>query len=735
MPTYEITAPDGSVYEIDAPEGSSEADAVSFLQSTLTKQPKPKPITGDQYDEAWLANVAGLGFEVGDELLAGASAANKFISGIADLGSQDAKKPSSFSADYTKELDRVRQSQAKLAEYYPVGNVLGKVAGGLPVAVATGGPATQLAARLLPNAGRVGQAAAVGAGFGGAAGFGSGEGGTLNRLASAGVGATLGAGFGATVEGVVSPVVGKLVQYFGKQPSMFDPNTGNLSPQGMKLVADYAQKAGLNVNELSDDLQRELAKQAASAGKARALNPQQAAAMAEANTLPVKGPMTQGQLSQDPELQLFESEAFKGRYGQQARDAIDSTYGQIREALDANAQAIQARLGGAAPGTVNASEPATRGQAIQSALAGMKDTAKKESSALYKAARDGGDAAIDPSAYRQAVQSVIGDVVDNYNLASIPKVAPILEDLAKSAETQGSASRLVSSVFRTRQQLTALQGEIDANGGAAGAAKKALDKYLIDTMDQAAMSGDDAAVSRWREAIKAYREYATKFEGDDLIQKLTERGNYGVDLKVAPEDAVNVIFGRDGIGFVSKGNMTFDLKKMRTALGEDSPAWKALKEEAFLRFMRKADGAMRPTDQGFSGAGFAKAWQKANKESPHVLRELFTNEERTLISQFARYAQRVTISHSGGVNTSNTGGAVGLMLKKVLGSQIVGPKVIAFLEATPLLKGFTQLPDAVKAAGLAQGKVQTTAIPAFARVNPAVTPLGGQSAGRNNRRQ
>lgn len=713
MPTYEITAPDGSVYEIDAPEGASEADAVSFLQSTLTKQPKAKPITEGEYDEAWLANVAGLGFEVGDEAVAGVR--------------------SLFGSDYSKELAKVRQSQQKLGEYDAFGNILGKVAGGVPAAIATGGPAAQLAARALPAAGRVGQAAAVGAGYGGAAGFGSGEGDALNRLASAGVGATLGAGFGATVEGVVSPVVGRLAQYFGRQPAMFDPNTGALSPQGQKLVAEYAQRAGLDVNQLSDDLQREMAKQATAAGKARAVNPQQAVAMAEAETLPVRGPMTQGQLTQDPDLQLFESNASKGQYGLAARESIERTYNQIQESLRANAEAIRGRVAGTTGGVT--SEPGMRGQTVQSALTAMRDEAKSATDTLYTAARRGGDAAIDPNAYRQGVQNMVGDVVENFDLESIPRVAPILDKLIKSAETDGSASALVSNVFRARRQLTTLQGELGTDGAAAGAAKKALDRHLVDTMDQAAMSGDPQAVARWREAIASYRQYATKFEGDDLIQKLTERGNFGAELKVDPVDAVNVIFGRDDIGFVTRGGMTRDLRKMKELLGDDSAGWKAIKEEALLRFMRKSEGAMRPTEQAFSGAGFAKAWAEANKESPHLLRELFKPDEISLINQFSRYAQRVTISHPGGVNTSNTGGAVAQFMRKFLGAELVGPKVIAFLEQTPLLKGFSQYPDTIRAAGAAQGRVQTMDIPALANINPAVNPLGSQSAGRNNRRQ
>jgi hypothetical protein len=290
-------------------------------------------------------------------------------------------------------------------------------------------------------------------------------------------------------------------------------------------------------------------------------------------------------------------------------------------------------------------------------------------------------------------------------------------------------------VFLTRRQLTSLQGEMGADGAAAGAAKKALDKYLVDNMDQAAISGDTKAVTRWRDAIAAYRQYATKFEGDDLIQKLTERGNFGAELKVDPVDAVNVIFGRDDIGFVTRGGMTRDLRKMKDLLGDDSAGWKAIKEEALLRFLRKSEGAMRPTEQAFSGAGFAKAWAEANKESPHLLRELFTPDEMNLISQFSRYAQRVTMSQPGGVNTSNTGGAVAQFFRKFMGAELVGPKIVAFFEQVPLLKGFTQIPDAMKAAGSASPVVQSQTLPASININPAVNPLGGQMSGRPNRRQ
>jgi hypothetical protein len=137
---------------------------------------------------------------------------------------------------------------------------------------------------------------------------------------------------------------------------------------------------------------------------------------------------------------------------------------------------------------------------------------------------------------------------------------------------------------------------------------------------------------------------------------------------------------------------------------------------------------MRPTEQAFSGGNFSKAWNDAKEKSPHILRVLFTNEEQQLISQFARYAQRVTVAPIGGVNTSNTGGAVAQMLRKILGSNIVGPKVLAFFETTPMLKSLTQMPDTYRAAGATQPRVQMSEVPLMVRPQPAATALGATTA-------
>ena len=670
---------------------------------------KPIPITAEQRYVGQTAAIADMGLGIGDEFLAG-------VGSVFDPAS----------GDYSKQLTSIREAQKKYGESDMRGQLARNVVGSLPLAVATGAGVSNAVGRALPTLGRVGNAAVTGALYGGAAGFGSGEGGIANRTMSAG----LGAGLGATIESVASPLVSRMAQYLKSSPALVD-EAGNLTPRGSRYVAEYATRVGSDPAEMSASLQKELATQAQQAAKGgRAVNPQQAAALAEANTLPIKVPMTQGQLNQNPELQLFESEAAKGRYGPSAQDSIARVYSQAQDALDANAEAIRQRI----IGSTRQSEPGDRGQAIQSALATLRGDAKTAVNDLYTAARQGGDAAIDPNAYRQGVQNVINDVAESFDQTSAPKTSAILSNLAKSAEVgDGNASQLISNVFRVRRQLTSLGADIGADGAAAGTAKRALDKHLIDMMDEAAMSGDAGAIDRWKAAIKSFREYATKYQGKDLIQTLTDKVKGANQLKVDSVDAMNVILGRDDIGFVGKNGMTRDLVKLRETLGETSDAWRSLKEEAFLRFMRKAAGAVHPTERTFSGANLSKAWETALEKNPEVMRTIFTNEERALISQFVRVAQRVTTSAPGGVNTSNTGGAVAQMVKKLFGSAVFGPKLAAFLEATPLLKGFTQLPDAVKAAGAASARVETSAIPvttrSAAQYAPAATPLAAMTAG------
>ena len=160
MPKYRITAPDGKTYNVTTPEGQ-DVNPEAIL-GALKAHTTPKPMSQDEYGTAKAANMAGLGFGVGDEVLAGLGSVFR-----QDLG------------NYDEQLKYIRGSQDKLNREDFGASITSNLIGGIPAALATGGPAAGLVAKLLPNVGRVGNAAITGAGFGAAAGSDS-----TGRLAS-----------------------------------------------------------------------------------------------------------------------------------------------------------------------------------------------------------------------------------------------------------------------------------------------------------------------------------------------------------------------------------------------------------------------------------------------------------------------------------------------------------------------------------------------------------------------
>lgn len=241
MPTYEITAPDGSVYEIEAPDGASEADAISFLQKQLTQKPKPDPHKNLSLDDirnkyrsaqkagAGEADLAGLADAYvakeqerarGDADYFGQSVVNAIGNVMRDVargvgvpvlgGAADeanAYLSSLTGGDYQEALDYQRARDRFNDKHYGTLSTVTQLAGGV-----AGGGALMRSMGLfgggaaVPTGRRVLSGAGTGAGIGAADMFSRGEGGVTDRALNATVGAGLGGVFGG-----VAPLVGTAV--------------------------------------------------------------------------------------------------------------------------------------------------------------------------------------------------------------------------------------------------------------------------------------------------------------------------------------------------------------------------------------------------------------------------------------------------------------------------------------------------------------------------------------------
>lgn len=682
-----------------------------------------------------LAVLQGPTMGFGDELIAGLEnpvyAAGSMLSSMYGLPQKnvEAANPEG-SKGYRKSLEEVRGYEKRYQADSPVeafGLTLGGgLAGG---GLQAGRAAFNATARAIPNAGRLTrltQAAATGAAFGAPAGFASGEGGAAERLKSAVFGAGVGAGGGALLEAAV-PGIASLVQRIRGNPTLWSEGAGRLTPPGEQA----AREAGLDPAQASAALQREFAALAQ-----RAVRPDEALAVAQARGLPVPVPLRRGQVSLDPDQQMFESQAGKGVFGPLAGETIRASDEAQQTALRANVPAIQQRISG----TQNPRVPELGAgvNQVQQALVANERAAARNVERLYETARTGRDASISRPIYNQGVFNVFNRVLGSYDSEAIPNTARVLQRFARAIEGQPEAEPLVSEMFAIRARLAAIQQATKGGDGleyaASGAAKRELDNWLTNLMDESALSGDPAAVARWRAAIAARRDYGRRFEADNMVEKLTAaqpsaEGEARV-LKLDPSAAVNLIFARDDIGWVAKAGLFRDLMTVRRELGPQSSAWRALREEAFLRIARTAEGASGPTGREFSGANFAKAWEQMQAKNPQILRILFNEQERNLISQFATVARRVTTNVRGGNNTSNTSVGNAQVMRRLFMSTFMGPRMAAFLDGLPIVRGLANIGQELRAQSATLGRIQQgfRPQPTPRSVNRAVESTTGSAA-------
>lgn len=371
----------------------------------------------------------------------------------------------------------------------------------------------------------------------------------------------------------------------------------------------------------------------------------------QAKKLAVPVPMSLGQITGAPAQQMLENSLLRGSEGDIAAGVMQAFRGEQQGALRGNVRAIAGNMAQPnLPTSMVDLEAGAGGKAVSDKLNTMRDAVKAKVDGAYQSARAQGENAMLASA-KDARDAMMEGLRANYDLTRVKSVADVIEGFG--AEGAPTARQL----FDMRTKLSNLTQSSDAvEGAAARSSVRALDGYVDKALREDLLIGDPKAVTAWRDAISKRAAMGKLFEGDDLIDALTERVQRGggSTLKVDPEEATNYILGRSALGFVGKRNLGRDLKRLQGVLGKDSDEWNGLRSEAFMRIARAGEGSPEGGLPQFSGQNFMKAWEKAKKEDPQVLGVLFTPEERQLVDQFAEVAQRVTMPVKGGDNPSNT---------------------------------------------------------------------------------
>jgi hypothetical protein len=200
MPVAKVQLPDGRIAKFEVPEGTTPEQVMAFAAQTLGKpEPQAQPAAQDQgpglFRGATDAAVRGFTFGLSDEVGAAGAATGDAIANLIQ------GKPMGWGDAYDANLAKQRKSLETFSNDSPWISGAANLIGGMG-ALGAGGkllnpaPAATLSGRAL-------QGAKVGSGIGAAYGFGEGEGGIPERLASTVQGGAVGGALGGAAPFVV----------------------------------------------------------------------------------------------------------------------------------------------------------------------------------------------------------------------------------------------------------------------------------------------------------------------------------------------------------------------------------------------------------------------------------------------------------------------------------------------------------------------------------------------------
>lgn len=544
---------------------------------------------------------------------------------------------------------------------------------------------------------KLGQAALGEAGKIGGAGVGSGGASVIMDLLARAVGskqpvdwkkAGWTAAFGSAGQ-AIGDAGGWLLNKVRGNSALFDETTQRLTDKGRAAV----RSAGYDPEGVSAQFSKEFADRAAAGA-----TPEQAAAAAAGQALPVKVGMTKGDISRDVSQQAFEDSAAKGVYGEAAKNKIVPFRQGQQDALRANVAEIPKVLGGGQVAT-----PGEGATAAATAIRSKAQAAKTAINEAYDAARSS-EASI-TGGLDDLATGARAIVEKDHNLGGLTRTNALLNELDEIATAPATAENApIRRLFEWRAKATAAKA---AGGEEAVALRKAINEYdgfMQKALDNDLLAGDENAIDLWRKAIAGRAEYGRNFESNKIVQRF-------VDGKVEPDQAVNYLFGTARLGMDKQSAGA--LKQVKDLLGENSPQWRGLKEEAFLKMAGGSEGQFgQDMQRMFSGDKFASQFDNAMRKSPTLMRTLYTPQELSLIQNFRDTALRATNRVPGAVNYSGSATELARIARNLFG---VGSDVMTAIYGKwgrPIVGGV---------------RAESATTPTFSR--PGALPYGAAAAG------
>ncbi len=418
-----------------------------------------------------------------------------------------------------------------------------------------------------------------------------------------------------------------------------------------------AEAFGIDPREITDDMVNDwfaAAEDAVDTKTPRNVRADRTGALMDQRDLGIE--YTAGQRTGDLEQLRTEDNMRHGAFGPRAEGTMRNfESGRQADSINDAVSAMHENIAGGQP---NLQRVTDAGEVIRD---GIKARASALDRQVGEAYENVGDAFLSGENLLSVVRKVRRpsleiDFVKTPQMAATREILKDMRALEKQLRTASGPIKPIhlKKLEQYRRRISSHIDGIDANNRTdlrqATILKREYDAAIDEAIDGALFSGDPGAMDALMKARGLRREYAQKFQRNDVRGKgvkIKDTVGETVARMVAAdpnaEDVVNYFFNSSDI---AKASGTHLVKHIKTQLGATSPEFQALREAAFMKLTGEymKSGAV-------SGQKFTNHLNKALTRTPAMMETLYTKEE---IAQLKRLAGAIKRAQPDKLNASGT---------------------------------------------------------------------------------
>lgn len=243
---------------------------------------------------------------------------------------------------------------------------------------------------------------------------------------------------------------------------------------------------------------------------------------------------------------------------------------------------------------------------IQQELTTARELARTNVDNLYAIARDT-KAAI-PVAQMGTLNTNVIESMRNVDLIDKPNLQRRLTELESITQLPDTASVKLNALSDYRARLTKNRGSNPSENAALGVVKGQVDSFLDSMFNADMISGDPAAIQRWKDAREAFSGYKKNFDDNKVIQQLSTQ-------QATPEQIKQWILGTSAVGAKKQAGSVVD--QIGDLIGRDSPGFSAIRQETLFDILQPL------LQENPNFPGFVKNYDTFVRNNPTLSKSLF----------------------------------------------------------------------------------------------------------------